>query len=617
MYMFLYIIILITVVNCDILYKIHGSDTYLDPNKDTLILDQIIYQIEGDDITIIPFNEIKKHILKCALNMNYIPVSEQLELIYSSASEIKRKDLDATSKMNWNPCIYALVLRTVDNSCHHGTCFNKEWYTIASSNFNFDNFNNNKKKIKVINFNSDLYTNYYLSYVFIPVSWHVFGTHINDKYILNNYYLQLVYNMVLNLVRNTHLNDKVVLLDNEDITKVTTPLQLFKGINSNNKNTFNGIDYFTRKSINLTYSINMIENRECKKLYISGTMYLCDVNHYIIYKVKKFDIFKLTTFRCLSKGNFDYCTPFYIDDNNSTSPIYIFYNGEIYYDTYVFNDKKYSNNQLNLFKEYKNCDLIKKVYNKIICLIITKMIDPKTYYLTLVNNIEKVKNREIPKNNLESYNPNLNYPNCPKIQTCKYDDFIESKIRLLLHTIGSITTEISVKISEILEISNYMEKNNICSELVTNVEKLIKKQILFKEDPSLTELLNDIKNLGEMTCNNETSIYIRNKYYNNIKIEIINKKRSIEISPLEELTLNNLKCLKNIEEMIDSEVEKKIKKENLFKIYEKRIEIENTMNCQNYIEYYVLLHKFEDLKYNVNTLILYQGKLYYPKEQNK
>ena len=86
------------------------------------------------------------------------------------------------------------------------------------------------------------------------------------------------------------------------------------------------------------------------------------------------------------------------------------------------------------------------------------------------------KKAEIPKNNLESYNPNLNYPNCPKIQTCKYNDFIESKIRLLLHTIGSITTEISVKISEILEISNYMEKNNICSELVTNVEKLIKKQ---------------------------------------------------------------------------------------------------------------------------------------------
>jgi len=612
--MFLYIIILITVVNCEIRYKLDGKNGYL--KDDTIIPANTIYEIRGDNITIIPFNDIKNHILHYALDRNYISYEDQMKLITSSALEITRENLNKTSKINWDPKPYIYIFETTTGcQIQNGYCNINKFYTLASSKFNFDNFILKKKNNNIyVNFS---YTIYYGETLFIPIGWYVYDFNKDLNYILNNYYLTFVYNMILKKIKDKRLNNKVVLFDNENIIEVITPLNLFEEISSNIKVNYTGIDYFTGKSLNLTYSINMIENRECKKLYISGTMYLCDVNHYIIYKVKIFDIFKLTTFRCLSKGNFDYCTPFYIDDNNSTSPIYIFYNGEIYYDTYVFNDKNYSNNQLNLFKEYKNCDLIKKVDNKIICLIITKMIDPKTYYLTLVNNIEKVENREIPKNNLESYNPNLNYPNCPKIQTCKYNDFIESKIRLLLHTIGSITTEISVKISEILEISNYMEKNNICSELVTNVEKLIKKQILFKEDPSLTELLNDIKNLGEMTCNNETSRYIRNKYYNNIKIEIINKKRSIEISPLEELSLNNLKCLKNIEEMIDSKVEKKIKKENLFKIYEKRIEIENTMNCQNYIEYYVLLHKIEDLKYNVNTLIMYRDELYYPKIQNK
>jgi hypothetical protein len=110
-----------------------------------------------------------------------------------------------------------------------------------------------------------------------------------------------------------------------------------------------------------------------------------------------------------------------------------------------------------------------------------------------------------------------------------------------------------------------------------------------------------------MTCNNETSKYIRNKYYNIYPIEIVNKKkRSI---------LEKSKCLnlKEIKKIIDSKVEQKIKKEYVSKIYVKRFQFEEQTNCPNYIEYYVLLYKLKNLKYNVNTLIKYQNKYYYPK----
>jgi hypothetical protein len=604
MYIILYIIILIALVNCEIRYKLDGKNGYL--KDDTIIPANTIYEIRGDNITIIPFNDIKNHILHYALDRNYISYEDQMKLITSSALEITRENLNKTSKINWDPKPYIYIFETTTRcQIQNGYCNINKFYTLASSKFNFDNFILKKKNNNIyVNFS---YTIYYGETSFIPIGWYVYDFNKDLNYILNNYYLTFVYNMILKKIKDKRLNNKVVLFDNENIIEVITPLNLFEEISSNIKVNYTGIDYFTGKSLNLSYSSNMIENRKCLKLYISGIMYLCEVNHDIIYKIKKFNIFKLTTFRCLSKGNFDYCTPFYKDDNNSTYPIYIFYNGEIYYDTYVFDNNNYSDNQLNLFKEYKTCDLIKRVDNKIICLIIQKSIDPKIYSLTLVNNIKQEENREISKNNLESYNQNLKYPNCPKIKTCKYDDFIESKIRMLLHNIGFTSTEISVQISEILEISNYMENNNICSELVTNIEKLIIKQILFKEDPKLTELLNDIKNLGEMTCNNETSKYIRNKYYNIYPIEIVNKKkRSI---------LEKSKCLnlKEIKKIIDSKVEQKIKKEYVSKIYVKRFQFEEQTNCPNYIEYYVLLYKLKNLKYNVNTLIKYQNKYYYPK----
>jgi hypothetical protein len=604
MYIILYIIILISLVNCETRYKLDNINGYL--NEDRIIYNNKIYEINGDNITIIPFNNIQKQILNAALDQNYISYEDQKKLIISSAEEITREELNVKSKIDWYPTPKIYIFKT-KNGCTYpylGHCTLTSMYTLASSHFNFDNFILRNKHYNIeVNANS---TEYMLPSIYIGVSWHVFDTNKDLNYLLNNYYSTFVYNMILIKIINKHLNDKVVLLDNENIKEVTTPLKLFEEISSNNEETYSGIDYFTGKLLNLSYSSNMIENRQCLKLYISGTMYLCDVNHNTIYKFKIFDIFKLTKFRCLNKGNFDYCTPFYNDINNSTYPIYMFYNGEIYYDTYVFDDNNYSDSQLNLFKEYKNCDLIKRVDNKILCLIIPKMIDRKIYFLTLVNNIKEEKNREIPINNFEVYDKNLKYPNCSKIKTCKYNDFIESKIRMLLHNIGFTSTKISVKLLEILEITNYMEKNNICSELITNIEKLLNKQILFKIDPSLTELLNDLKNLGEMTCKNETSTYIRNKYYNIYPIESINiKKRSIS------------ECLnlKKIKEVIHSEVEKKIKEEYVSKIYVKKIQFEEQTNCPNDINYYVLLYKFKYLKYCVNTLIKYQNKFYYPKNE--
>ena len=57
---------MITVVNCEIRYKLDGKNGYL--KDDTIIPANTIYEIRGDNITIIPFNDIKNHIY---LNLLY------------------------------------------------------------------------------------------------------------------------------------------------------------------------------------------------------------------------------------------------------------------------------------------------------------------------------------------------------------------------------------------------------------------------------------------------------------------------------------------------------------------------------------------------------------------
>jgi len=600
-------------------YKIGDKFKFLDPNIDLIIKDKLIYEVKGYNISIIPYTEIKNEVLEYAYeeNKEYVKKKDQLMMIEKVPRIFNRRDLNVKNKVDWHLRPRIVIRRTFGSSpisrdgfTYHND-FSKYEYSIISS-VNGEHFNKIHcyklfgkicfylgEIAKLDNIESDIY--------FYKGGYNLYNSN-NLNEIVNYFYYDYIYSEILLKIRDKHLNDEVVLIDDDRIETVLNPIEFYKNSTIYSEmNYYNVKDYFTDKIYNLTFSISEIENRDCNKLFISNEMFICDVHDDTDYKKLKFNIFNNINFNCLNKGNYQHCIPMSKFFDKSYS-VYIFYEGNIYYNTYVFVNKNYTKDQINKIRVYKDCDLILESDNKILCLIKAKFIDNNIYLATLHNNIKDIEFDTSIKT-VDEYNKNMTPPDCMKLKECNYSLYVETKIRILLYRTSLYPYETSLLSGELLDMSNILKTECINPDLVDRIVYSVKTQTLFVKDIFLNSIIDDIKNLGPMDCNEQKSLYFKNSHYNKLKsFRII--KRSI----------NNVKLhclnLKEINEIISSEVKLNIKDNYVKKIYEMKLTKYNDIketDCEKFIH---IVKPLFNLKRCTSVLIKYQEKFYYPKDDN-